>query len=394
MEGCGGLWRVVEGCGCGRLCRAVEGCGGLWRAVEGCGGLWRAVEGCGGLWRCVEGCGCAFVVGTLHLQGQLRQIKQNTTQHNTTQRNATQRNTTQHNTTQHPLKLRKKSNLCEFFWGVPGLLAMLPNLTSDQSKQNFGTDRFASFWPHRQVWLLQCQGRCPPISRPSPLKTPAPPQHPLRAHPCPAPTPVSPSRPHPHPSCALTISLSLPQCQTRRTPQSPSGCRRVGWTLSPTAQWMPPTPTASARARPPAHATPTRTRYWTPSWGPGTPRRPQAPPHASPSAPLRRRPMRRPPRPGAGGAVGGVPRKRKAMAVWPGAQSPGASGAPSAVPIGAFRRERGTILRSNPPKRTPAVWRRRDLCFRPPQPPRAASVWGRGRSRDGAGGWGRGRIRR
>lgn len=44
MEECGGVWRVVEGCGGG---------GGAWRAVVGCGGWWRSrddgEEGIGGL---------------------------------------------------------------------------------------------------------------------------------------------------------------------------------------------------------------------------------------------------------------------------------------------------------------------------------------------------------
>ena len=32
----------------------VDGCGGLWTVVEG----WRVVDACGWLWRVVEGCAC------------------------------------------------------------------------------------------------------------------------------------------------------------------------------------------------------------------------------------------------------------------------------------------------------------------------------------------------
>ena len=56
MEGCGGVWRGVEGVWRGGGVRSgLEGCGGgvegVWR---GCGGVWRGVEGCGG---CGGGCG-------------------------------------------------------------------------------------------------------------------------------------------------------------------------------------------------------------------------------------------------------------------------------------------------------------------------------------------------
>ena len=42
---------------CGWLQRAVEGCGGLWRVLEGVEEYGRSSEGCGGVWRGVESCG-------------------------------------------------------------------------------------------------------------------------------------------------------------------------------------------------------------------------------------------------------------------------------------------------------------------------------------------------